>query len=66
MLLPGGEPQGLGQNGQQYESMTNFKRGLEGFATIRKKRPQGGGRDSSKLAMICGYRLMEKDFEELE
>lgn len=53
-------------NGQQYESMTNFKRGLEGFATIKKKRPQGAGRDSSKLAMICGYRLVVKDFEELE
>lgn len=53
-------------NGQQYESMTNFKRGLEGFATVKRKRPQGAGRDSSKLAMICGYRLIVKDFEELE
>lgn len=53
-------------NGQQYESMTNFKRGLEGFATIKRERPQGGLRTANPLMMVLGYRLIVKDFEELE
>lgn len=51
-------------NGQQYESLTNFKRGLEGFATIKRKRPQGGPRTANPLMMVLGYRLIIKDFEE--
>ncbi len=54
------------QNGQQYESMTNFKRGLEGFATVKRKRPQGADRTAHPIAMVCGYRLIIKDFKELE
>ena len=53
-------------NGQQYESLTNFKRGLEGVATIRKKRPQGSGRSAHTVSMVSGYRLIVKGFEELE
>ena len=52
-------------NGQQYESMTNFKRGLEGFATIKRKRPQASPA-GNPVAMLCGYRLIAKDFEELD
>ena len=52
-------------NGQQYESMTNFKRGLEGFATIKRKRPQASPA-GNPVAMLCGYRLIVKDFEELD
>ena len=53
-------------NGQQSESLTNFKRGLEAFATIKRKRPQGCPRTANPQMMVLGYRLIVKDFEELE
>lgn len=43
-------------NGQQSESLTDFKQGLEGFAAITRKRPQASP-VGNPVAMLCGYTL---------
>lgn len=41
-------------NGCRPESMVKFKQALDGFATVERKRPAGGG---SKTTLLLGYRL---------
>lgn len=47
------------KTGQQYESLTNFKRGLETIGTVKRKRPHGSDRTANLITMLCGYRLEE-------
>lgn len=42
------------RNGQQADSLTSFKRGLETFGEIKRKRPQGAGKSTNPVAMLCG------------
>lgn len=44
------------RNGQYPEGMPAFKQSMEAHTTIRKKRPNGAGREASKLQLICGMR----------
>lgn len=48
------------ENGYYAESMKNFKKGLQTFATVTRKRPKGGG---EKTTVLLGYRLTS-DFPE--
>ncbi len=43
-------------NGQFPEGMPSFKQSMETHADIRKKRPNGAGREASKLQLICGMK----------
>lgn len=52
------------ENGQQPESLPGFKRGLEGYAEIKRKRPQGAGKTANPVAMVLGYRLVTADFDD--
>jgi putative DNA primase/helicase len=45
------------QNGQYPDSYPTFKRGMEGYAQIRKKRPNGAGKSVNPTAMFCGVQL---------
>lgn len=42
------------RNGQHAEGMPGFKRAMEAHAEIRKKRPNGAGREASKISLILG------------
>lgn len=48
-----------GRNGYKAENMQNFKSNLANLAVIRRKRPEGGGRDSSPTTFLLGFRLRE-------
>lgn len=44
------------RNGQRSESLPYFKNSMGLYATVRKKRPQGAGRNESKISLILGMK----------
>lgn len=46
-----------GRNGYKPENMQNFKSSLANVATIRRKRPDGGGKADNPVSMLVGYKL---------
>ena len=44
------------RNGQFAEALPTFRQSMEGFAEIRKKRPAGAGRETSKRSLILGLK----------
>lgn len=44
------------RNGQHAEGMPTFKRSMEAHADLRKKRPNGSGREASKISLILGLK----------
>lgn len=44
------------RNGHIPEAMPNFKQAMEGYAEIKRKRPNGAGREAARYWYICGMK----------
>ncbi len=44
------------RNGHFAEAMPNFKQAMEGYAEIKRKRPNGAGKNVSPKTLICGLK----------
>lgn len=45
------------RNGHRAESMSNWKQAMEAHAEIKRKRPEGAGRDANRFWYVLGLKM---------